>query len=468
VGIDRLSALDMAFLDLETPRAPLHVGWTLRFAGEAPSLAALRRHLDARLDRIPRFRRRLAALPGGLAWVDDPTFDVAGHVHQVDLPGPGTTAQLRDTAGVLLSTPLDPLRPLWQIYLVDRLRRGGFALVGQAHHALIDGIAAIEVATLLFDDGTPSRPSSWRAEPGPTAGDARRDAARARLTGGTEALGALARAASRPAAGAGALRRAAGALGDVAAPAPQTGLDRSLTSERLVAFGAAPLEDVREAGRRRGATVNDVLLAATALSLGRALARRGERPRTLKALVPVNVREAGTAAALGNAVSFAAIELPLAERNPTTVLRAVRDRTRAAKRNDAARPLAVLARAGDLLPAAGRRAVARTAARAASFNAVVSNVPGPPLELTLMGRTMESIHPAVPFLDGHGLSIGGLSYAGRIQIGVYADAEVLPDAVEVARDIEAAFDALRLAPARTVPTPWAQRARARRQRAASR
>ena len=202
MGIDRLSALDMAFLDLETPRAPLHVGWTLRFAGEAPSLPALRRHLDARLDRVPRFRRRLGALPGGLAWVDDPTFDVAGHVHQVHLPGPGTSAQLRDTAGVLLGTALDPQRPLWRMYLVDGLRGGGFALVGQAHHALIDGIAAIEVATLLFDDGVPSRPSSWRPAPAPTPGDARREAARARLDHGTEALGALARAAAQPAAGA--------------------------------------------------------------------------------------------------------------------------------------------------------------------------------------------------------------------------------------------------------------------------
>jgi len=468
--VDRLSALDTAFLDLETPRAPLHVGWTLRFTAPPPSLAALRRHLEGRLDRVPRFRRRLADMPGGLAWVDDTGFDISRHVHQVSLPAPGAAGSLRDTAGVLLGEPLDHGRPLWRMYLVDGLADGGFALVGQVHHALVDGVAAVEVATLLFDDGTTPGSSTWRPAPAPTTAQAARDAARTRARGGVRGLGALARAARHPAAGASVLRWAADALSDIASPAPITELDRSLTARRVVAFGSAPLEDVREAGRRRGATVNDVLLAASAISLNRALARRGERPRALKALVPVSVREPGAAGDLGNAVSFAAIELPLGETDPTAVLRIVRDRTRKAKRDGAAKPLDALAQAGELMPAAGRRAVARAAARAASFNAVVSNVPGPPMELSLMGRAIKSVHPAVPLLDGHGLTICGLSYAGRLQLGVYADAEVLPDAVEVARDIESAFDALRLAPVRPPAgvTPWRVRARGRRQPGAKR
>src|SRR4051794_35418377 len=156
-SIDRLTALDAAFLDLESPRAPLHVGWTLRFAGAPPTLAALRRHIDARLDRVPRFRRRLADLPGGIAWVDDQGFDIARHVHYVSLPAPGWMADLRATAGTLLSQPLDLSRPLWRMYLVDGLS-DGFALIGQAHHALVDGIAAVEVAVLLFDDGSEHAP----------------------------------------------------------------------------------------------------------------------------------------------------------------------------------------------------------------------------------------------------------------------------------------------------------------------
>lgn len=459
--LDRLSALDCAFLDLETPRAPLHVGWTLRFDGPAPGLAALRRHLDGRLDRVARFRRRLAASAGGLAWVDDTRFDVARHVHHVSLPAPGGSGELRDLAGVLLGTPLERHRPLWRMHLVDGLADGSFALIGSAHHALVDGIAAVEVAQLLFDDGSPAAPSSWRPEPPPATAAAVRTALGARAL----ALGSLARA-STP----GSLRPAVAALSGVVAPAPPTGLDRSLTPRRVVGFGSAPLDDVREAGRRRGATVNDVLLAAAALALGRALARRGERPRALKAMVPVNVRAEGTAGALGNAVSFAAVELPLGETDPTTLLRTVRDRTRAAKRGGAAQPLEALARAGELLPGPGRRAVARAAARAASFNVVVSNVPGPPGALSLMERRLRSVHPAVPLLDGHGLAIGALSYAGRLHLGIYADAEVVPDAADLARDTEAAFDALCLAPEPTAAgeTPWRARARRRRQREASR
>ncbi len=469
-SIDRLTALDAAFLDLESPRAPLHVGWTLRFGGGPPTLSALRRHIDARLDRVPRFRRRLTDLPGGLAWVDDAGFDIASHVHHVSLPGPGAAAELRDTAGTLLSRPLERDRPLWRIYLVDGLA-DGFALIGQAHHALVDGIAAVEVAVLLFDDGSEHAPSTWRAAAAPSAARAASEAARARVGAGVRVVSGAARAASRPRNAASALREAAGTLSAAASPAPPTALDRSVTHERLVAFGSVPFDDVRAVGKRRGATVNDVLLAATTLALERALKRRGERPHTLKTLIPVSTREAGTAGDLGNAVSFAAIELPLGEPDPTAVLRTIRDRTREAKSSGAARPLAVLARAGDLLPALGRRAIARTAVRLASFNAVVSNVPGPPVELTLLGRSLRSIHAAVPILDGHGLAICGLSYADRLWLGVYADAAVVPDAVDVARDLEAAFDALRLAPDRRAPsgdTPWRERARARRRERAQR
>ena len=459
--LDRLSALDCAFLDLETPAAPLHVGWTLRFDGPAPTLAALRRHLDGRLDRVPRFRRRLASVPGGPAWADDPRFDVARHVHQVSLPAPGGSGELRDLAGVLLGTPLERDRPLWRMHLVDGLADESFALVGSAHHALVDGIAAVEVAVLLFDDGSPTAPSTWRPAPPPTAGAGVRGAAGA----GAQALRTLARVPSP-----GSLRAAAGALSDMAAPAPPTALDRSRTAGRVIGFGSVPLDDARAAGRRRGATVNDVLLAAATMALGRALTRRGDRPRALKALVPVNVRPDDAAGELGNAVSFATVELPVGETDPTTVLRSIRDATRATKRDGAARPLEALAGAGELLPGPARRTVTRAAARAASFNVVVSNVPGPPEALSLMGRRLRSVHPAVPLLDGHGLTIGALSYAGRLHLGVYADALVVPDAVELARDIESAFDALRLTADRAsaAETPWRARARSRRQRETSR
>jgi diacylglycerol O-acyltransferase / wax synthase len=149
------------------------------------------------------------------------------------------------------------------------------------------------------------------------------------------------------------------------------------------------------------------------------------------------------------------------------VLRTVRAQTRARKAGGGAAPLQMVSEVADLLPGGARRLVARAAAQAASFNAVVSNVPGPPIELDLLGRRVVSIFPAVPFLRGHALSIGALSYRGRLHCGVYADAEVVPDAAQIARDLEAAFDALRVIP-RRADTPWQARARSRRQRAANR
>jgi diacylglycerol O-acyltransferase len=443
---DRLSALDAAFLDLETAQAPLHVGWTLKLDGPAPSVAALRRHVDARLDALPRFRRRIQ----GQQWVDDPGFDVARHVHGMTLAAPGGPGELRALAGTLLGRPLDMDRPLWRLARVDGLAGGGWAIVGQAHHALVDGIAAIQVAVLLFD-GVEAQPSAWTARRAPGA-------ARVARAGASSAARTVLGGLRGPILPFGEIRAATQAL---ARPAAPTALNRSLTHRREVAFAEAPLEELREAGRKHGATVNDVVLAASSLALGRALKRRGDRPQTVKALVPVNTRT-GEPGDLGNDISFVTVDLPVRESDPLTVLRTVRDETRACKRSGEARPLRALAQAADLLPAPGRRLVTRAAARAAAFNVVVSNVPGPPEHLTLLGRRLTAMHPAVPFLHGHSVSIGVLSYAGRLQAAVYADADVLPDAVDVARDLEQSLDALRLGHREQAPTPWRARARARR------
>ncbi|HMJ32371.1 MAG TPA: wax ester/triacylglycerol synthase family O-acyltransferase [Baekduia sp.] len=479
--MDRPTALDLAFLDLETPQAPLHVGWTLRFDGAPPSLAGLRRHLDARLHAVPRFRRRLARpLLGAPCWVDDPGFDVAHHAFRVTLAAPGGEAELLDVAGALLSQPLPAGRPLWRIYLVDGLRSGGFALVGQAHHALVDGIAAVEVALLLFGDpearGDDGCAPGWAPQRAPSEGEAARTTLGARVRAATATALDLSRAALGTGA-AGALRDAARTVESFARPVSPTSLDRSATAERAVAFASVPFHTVREAGRRAGATVNDVLLAASTLALRAELRRRGDRPDTLRALVPISVR-ADDPGALGNQISFLPVELPVGEPDPARVLRVVRARTAAAKEGGDAGALEAVARAAEALSGSGRRLLTRAAVRAVGFNLVISNVPGPPIELSLLGRPLVAIHPMVPLLHGHALSIGAVSYAGRLQLGLAADAAVLPDVAATARALEAAFDTLYRgeAPPRdgtggtggSGQTPWAARARARRQRAANR
>jgi WS/DGAT/MGAT family acyltransferase len=471
---DRLSGLDEAFLALDTARSPMHVGWTIRFGGTPPTLAALRRHLDRRLHLVPRFRRRVVAPPFGLGdarWADDPGFDVARHVHAVSLPPPGGAAELRELAGVLLAAPLDPARPLWQVHLVRGLHRGGFALLGQVHHALVDGIAAIEVAMLLFGPEPDADTPPFAPQPGRPLPVQAAASVAARAVGLARAAREAAASASRPGATlAGAqeaLRDAAGAAEGLLRPAPRTSLDGSRTPAREVAFATVGLDGVQEAGRRLGATVNDVLLAASTLALGRALRRRGEDREALKALVPVNIRGEGQSDAQGNKISFLAVDLPVAETDPLAVLERVRDDAREAKSGHTPAPIAAALAAADLLPRRGRALAARSVLRLTGFNLIISNVPGPPVELSLMGRPMQAIFPAVPIPDGHALTIGALSYGGRLHVGLLADAAIVPDAVDVAREVEKAFDVLQVAALAEPPAPGRARPRPPAARAAA-
>ena len=432
-------ALDGAFLDLDAHGAPLHVGWTIRLDGPAPSLGGLRRHLAARLDRVPQLRRRLVATTlaaGARRWEDDPAFDIAHHVGAFALPAPGGQGELRAAAGVLLSAPLDPTRPLWRMCIVDGLAGGGWALVGQMHHALVDGIAAVEVAALLLD-----------AEPDPIPRSAvvlasAADGSRARgAAGGPVAAGLRGRRGARPRHGRSARdrrRRCAICCDPPRAPRWIAGRAGGASSP----IADAGLDAVREAGRTEDATVNDVLLAATSVALGAALRRRGEAHDDLKALVPVSVREAPSE--LGNRLSFFVVSLPVAERDPAAALGVIAARTARAKNAGHATPVAGLTESLALLPRRGRAFAARAALRLAAFDVIVSNVPGPQVPLYLMGRRVAAVHPAVPVPDGHGITIGAISYAGRVGIGLMADAAVVPDVVEIARDLEAALDGLRV------------------------
>jgi WS/DGAT/MGAT family acyltransferase len=277
-------------------------------------------------------------------------------------------------------------------------------------------------------------------------------AARSRLG----AAGGAARALTMP--GPGAAAEASGTLRDLLRPAPVTSIDAGRGHRRAVAFADAGLGAVREAGRARGATVNDVLLAASSLALGAALRRRGEAHEELKALVPVSVR--AEPSQLGNRLSFVVVSLPVAARDAPAALDRIVVQTRRAKGSQGATSVADLAEVLELLPPAGRSLTVRLALRLASFNVIVSNVPGPEMPLYLMGRRVTAIHPAVPVVERHGLTIGALSYAGRIGIGLYANAAAVPDVVEIGRDLESAMDALRVrASPRGASAPPAGRSR---------
>jgi diacylglycerol O-acyltransferase len=462
-SFDRLSALDCVFLDLETERAPMTVGWTMRFRGEAPSVGALREAVEGRLDSVPRLRRRLAQPAFGLGdahWVDDPGFSITNHVGAIHLVPAEGPRRLEEIAGRLLSEPLDRERPLWRLQLVTGLEPGGFAIVGQAHHALVDGVAAIEIATVLFDGAEPvAAPVPWQPAPEPSTAEMLTASALSRIGAGGDVATTVARSL---ASGADTVREALSILATLVTPMPSTALERSATSRRTVATVSAEIGPIREAVGRHGATLNDALLAASSVAVGRALARRGEEPDHVRVLVPADVRDGDEGAAThGNRISILAVELPLGRPDLERTLKTVRARTRTLKSAGHAGALDAAIRSAELLPAPVRSAAVKATATAAHFTLVISNVPGPEGEIGVLGRELEAIWPAVPLVDGHSLSIGAVSYGGRLHVGCYGDAALVPDIEQVAADLAAALDELSVLP-EPEETPWRRRARERR------
>jgi WS/DGAT/MGAT family acyltransferase len=456
--VDVLSALDESFLRLETEAAHMHVGWTMFVEGEPPSLSELRAHVSQRLEHLPRFRRRVLSSRLRLhdpVWVDDERFDIAEHVRVVRVPGGGGPAATRRLAGELLSVPLDRRRPLWRLYLLDGLDAGRFAVVGQVHHALVDGIAAVEMASLLLDAEPLSRPpraSTFAPVPPPRLFDRARASFGERVALSRTASSVALRTLGSPGEASYELRRLGSALSAVGARAPETAHNRKIGPDRSVAFARLSLHAARQLGRRQAATVNDVVLAAASLALGRYLRRCGESHPWLRTLVPVNMRSA-PGAQEGNRTAAMFVELPVGERDPRAVLHEVARQTAEHKRDAHAGVIDALLQASRLAPLPLRDAAAWVAARPQTFNAVLSNIPGPNAPLYLLGRRVQAAYPAVPLVQGHGLSIGAVSYCGGLHIGLYAAPEVVPDVVDVAHDLTSSFDALRVALEPKAPGP---------------
>jgi diacylglycerol O-acyltransferase / wax synthase len=456
---NRLSALDASFLDVETASAHMHVGWAAAFdppdERPAPSFEQFRDHIARRLQRAPRYRQRLAGVPLGLArpaWVDDDRFDITRHVRAA---APGSLDEL---AGSVLSTPLSRERPLWELWIADRLDDGRIGIVCKAHHCMVDGIAAVELATVLLDmeaDRPPDPPDDWR--PAETPGGARRlvdglvDTARAQLALAGSAAGLLA----SPLKLASGAQRAAGALANSLSPAsPLDVLNGPISPYRALATLARPMDELRDIRRGYGCTINDVVLAASTGGVRRHLERHGERPARIKAMVPVNVRGDDAAGEFGNRISFIFVELPCSEPGAQERLRAVTHATERAKTTGEPAGATTVLDLAAAAPSVVQRAMSRLVASPRTFNVVVSNIPGPQLPMWMLGCRLREAYPIVPLAEGHALSVGFTSVDGGAFFGIYADRDAGPDAELLARDIGDELDELReLAPARLRQRP---------------
>ena len=447
---DTLSALDAAFLQLEDGSAHMHVGAVLVFDGPAPSYDEMTDAIARRLHRVPRFRQRVAWPPGKVArprWVDDPRFDVRFHVHHAGLPGPGTDDQLRTLAAQLFGEPLDKDRPLWELWLVDGLAGDRFAIVNKTHHALVDGIAGMELAALILDlerkpadEGPPPR---WEAPPPPSpmelfahgVGEQVRGAAGVArglmevLRDGEQAAASLGRA----------LRGAAEIAGTGLSGSPRSSYNVPICSGRRYAWVERPLDEVRAARRVLGGTLNDLVLAAVSGGLRTHLLRRGEDPAGLRAMVPVSVRAPAEQSDLGNRISSLYGTLPVEEPDALDRLAAVRRVMNDLKHSAQSEGGEAIMAAGDLAPPPLLGLGVKQLASPRLFHLTVTNIPGPQVPLYLLGRELTGLHPIVPLAPEHALGIAIMSYNGRLSFGLLGCERGMADLDHLAADIDDAL-----------------------------
>jgi WS/DGAT/MGAT family acyltransferase len=445
----RLSSLDAAFLNVETPSAHMHVGFAAAFApregGLPPRFPQLLEHIGRRLCRAPRYRQMLAAVPLGLhhpVWVDDQRFDVSRHVVR------SKAGRLRDAVEEAMSEPLPRDRPLWKIYIADRLEDGTLGVVGKAHHCMVDGVATVELASLLLDpepDAADPPEDRWRPQAAPNGRELLGQAFVDRVREELELARLPARIASSPrrllslgGEVSGLLRAAADSLRPAV---PVRALNEPISPHRHLAPVDRPLEDLLRIKRSFGVKLNDVVLAVAAGAVRRFLTERGEQPIKLKAMVPVNVR-GGEDGELGNRISFMFIDLPCDEPDPARRLMDIHLAT--SERKDADEPRAAdrILRSITYAPHTIQQLASRLIASPRTFNLVVSNIPGPRQPLYMAGCELQRAYPVVPIADNHSLAIGITTVRERACFGLYADRETLPDVDVLAAELDESVDEL--------------------------
>ncbi len=438
----RLSVLDGSFLRLESQRAHMHVGLSAVFAAPdgrpRPSIETMRDRAAGRLHDVPWSRWRLDTAPLGLSeprWVEDRRFDLAAHVVQLTDPDDHVShSSFEALRSAVLSAPLDHSRPPWQIFLVPCLEDGRVGMIGKIHHALVDGIAALQIVNLVLDpepDATSEPAVRWHPAGRPGGLGWAADSVQQTLGDGVGVARTVAGALGHPEAAAGGavrlIRQLAGAVAkDVLPRAPQSRLNVPIGSRRALVGYHAKREELR-AARANGGTLNDVGLTAVAGAL-RTLALEGGEPadEPLRVMVPVSMRENADATA-GNQISMINIPLPTHLASAERRMDWVREQTNLLKSTDRPAANQTLFQACGILPAPLRTPVVRAMAAPRQFNLTVSQSPAPRGSLYLLGCEMEEVYSVVPIAQGHALAIGMVRYRRELFFGCYADPDALPE-----------------------------------------
>jgi WS/DGAT/MGAT family acyltransferase len=448
--LDRVTASDMFLLLWDD------YGWSTDIGGLAildgtslvdrdgrVCIEAVRRHLEPRLHLVPRFRQLLYRPRLGLGWplwVDAPAFEIADHIRVYPIAAPGEQAQLLQACQELARRPLDPARPLWELWLLPGLPEQRVGAYLRLHHVLADGTAALAAFGSLLDPAadapTPVTPP-WSPAPTPTASTLLHDNLRRRREEAGRGLSGLA----HPGRTLHRARQVLPAWREVLAeqPAPQTSLNHPVGTDRRLAIVRDRLDLIHQTAHVHHAKVNDVMLAAVAGGLRQLLAGRDMDVSGLvqRAMVTVSQHEDTPGQAHGNKPGWMMVPLPLGEPDPVRRLELIEVETAARKHK--ARPQAG---SGIFRFVAGQRAWYRQFPRQRSVNLVVTNVPGPPVALYLAGAQLLELFPVMPTMGNLMLVVAVLSYAGQLNLTAVGDRDGCPDLEVFARGVRDSLDEL--------------------------
>ncbi len=462
----QLTGLDATFLYMETATTFGHVSGL--FIYERPSddygaFQAVKDTYASHLDMFEPLRRRLVEVPFGLDrpyWIEDPNFDLDYHIREIALPAPGDDTQLAEQVARIIARPCDRTRPLWEVYVIEGLASGDFAVLSKVHHATVDGAAGAIMTTMLLDPApdTPLREPGPipEAEPIPSSNDMLRKGLLSLLRRPDRTIRLQLRVAQQIAEASrqeGLANVAGAARRFISAPrtrprddrdsapdapetmAPKTPFNASISPHRKVAFRSVPLAQIKDIKNALGATVNDVVMAVCAGALRRYLERTGDLPdEPLVGMVPVSIRTGEEAETWTNRVSGLFCPLPTNVADPAERVQDVHDWMAEAKQQWDLLPADIMVELADMAPPA----LATRAARVATslrigdrvdmpINLVISNVPGPRDPLYLRGARAKHYVPVSTIAEGQGLNITVQSYLDVLDFGIVADRELVPD-----------------------------------------
>jgi diacylglycerol O-acyltransferase / wax synthase len=389
---------DRAILALESAAVAGHTCKVIVLGAPAPGLEELRHSIERRIGAAPELTRCLGGTRERPLWVDDEHFDIADHV--VAAPA---DEELREAVARLFAERLDRGRPLWRIDVVPLA--AGAALVWRTHHALADGTVAMRLADAVLWDPSPDARATARPH---------RKEAEAGRHG----------------------RLAAFVRHEVSLGSGRSPFDGPIGSTRAVAFASASLHELHDAAKRlAGATVNDAVLAAVAGSLRDWLQHHHGQLGRVRVKIPVSLHHADDEE--GNRDSFFTLALPLGEPDPVARLTAIRAATAERKADHDAETLDQLLR--DLAVASPRLAhfCRQLEASPRAFALNVSNVPGPPRPVTVLGAPVTDIWSLAEIGERHALRIAVVSVAGRLQFGFCSDPAIVADLDRLAQGVEA-------------------------------